>query len=67
MYNYDPEAIFQKLIERDLSGGEDFLDEFAYKKWIWSVLAPKGRVRFSTEFHKIKAKLALKFISCIVS
>ena len=43
MYDYDPEAIFRKLTERQLSGGADFLDEFAYKKWIRSVLAPSGR------------------------
>ena len=48
MYDYDAEAIFRKLTGRHLSGGEDFLDEFVYKKWIRSVLAPSGSVRFST-------------------
>ena len=42
MYEYDAGAIFRRLTETDLAGGEDFLDEFAYKKWIGSVLAPKG-------------------------
>ena len=45
MYTYDPEAIFKRLTGRYLSGGEDFLDEFTYKKWIRSVLAPSGTAR----------------------
>ena len=44
MYDYDAGAIFRRLTESDLAGGGDFLDEFAYKKWIGSVLAPKGYV-----------------------
>ena len=56
MYDYDAGAIFRRLTESDLAGGEDFLDEFAYKKWIGSVLAPKGYVNELLNCHIISVK-----------